>query len=350
MAVLRQKNGNDLAFDRLASKKYSNALQLTQRALQNSKSARSDEALATVLLLGIHELVIMDRPRCESSRISVHLIGAIKLLQLRGVEQMNYAWGRMMVLRTFTEIMTSCLYHRWPVPASIMDFQRSIRHTMHPEEMAVANLMEIAARLCNVLYRPVVDKTSEMLEALVAIDEDLDGWAQKSVTPRLSFERVPIENPDKSFLTYWDSYSNHISGLVWNTYRCMLILLNERLLSMSQDWAAGLEAKNQAYYAQRAPSRIAELCEGICRSVPFFLGEEGSTHAWLEESQEPPTMYGGMAMLIPLCVAADCKQVSPPVHSWLVHQISRLARDTRIAGAQAFLKRLRDESSQGVGP
>lgn len=275
----------------------------------------------------------------DDKMISVHIGGAIKLLRLRGTSQMSTIWGSRMVLRTCVETVNACLYCRKPIPRAFIDFQRSVRHKMHPEELAVGDLTEIGAKLCHVLSQSTemsFNTKTDAMEALASIVQELDLWALNSVTPRLSMEKVAVQNPDKSFLTYWESYYNHIAGSIRNTYQCMLIQSQEEVLRLSRTLRVQSTNTRVTGFVQRAPARIVESAEAICRSVPFFLGEKGITHTWIEEPAEPPTMYGAMSILMPLRIAVIPECIPPPTKNWMFQQIDRIARDTGIARARCL--------------
>lgn len=342
LAFLQQRDPSDQALQHFAIRRYFSALRLTSRALQDQTLAKSDEALATVLLLAVHELVAMERSAKGDEIMSVHLEGAIKLLQLRGTSQMATIWGRRMVLRTSIETVNACLYCRKPIPHTFINFQRSVRHKMHPEELAVADLTEIGVNLCHVLSQSTeksFDTKADAFEALATIIQELDLWALNSITPRLSVEKVPVQNPDKSFLTYWESHHNHIAGSVRNTYQCMLIQSQEEVLRLSRTLQVQSNNARLPELIRRAPFRIVESAEAICRSVPFFLGEKGSTHTWTEEPAEPPSMYGAISILTPLRIAVSPECIPLPTKDWAFQQIHRIARATGVARARFLLCR-----------
>ncbi|KAK4496373.1 hypothetical protein PRZ48_012353 [Zasmidium cellare] len=319
----------------LASKKYLSALQQTQTALQDPKRARSDETLATVLLLGLHELVAVDDSSSDRSRLSVHLNGAIKLLELRGNNQLTSFCNSRMYDRTCTQLMFSSIMSRRPIPDTMLKISRGLRHQMHYEEISGADLLEISARLCSLLH--AVDRTEtiesivEIFHGLVALEHEIAAWEQ-ALSWRFDVSKQPIENPDKSFLRYQESYLNRLAGSSRNRYRCIRIAINEEILHLAETrpHLLDLAGPSAPFTLERAKATILTMSQEICQSVPYFLGQD-SCRDWREESLDPPTMFGGSAMLMPLYFAANPKRISPAMHQWLLQQVSRIGRETGLS-------------------
>ncbi|KAF2166933.1 hypothetical protein M409DRAFT_54695 [Zasmidium cellare ATCC 36951] len=333
--VALPKENRNMAMMNLASRKYLSALQQTQTALLEPRRAKSDETLATVLLLGLHELVAVDDHPSDRSRLSVHLNGAIKLLELRGDHQLTSFCNSRMYDRACTQIMYTSIMSRRPMPSAMLKVSRGLRHQMHQEEISGADLLEMSARLCLALN--AVDRAAtiedhvSIFHALVALENEIVAW-ENSLSWRFDVSKQPIENPDKSFLRFQESYLNRLAGSSRNRYRCVRIVINEEIVRLAETHPQILDlaGADAPFTVERAKATILSMSQEICQSVPYFLGQD-SCRDWREESLDPPTMFGGSAMLMPLYFAANPKRISPAMHQWLLQQVSRIGRETGLS-------------------
>lgn len=339
LAALPKEN-KTVATKNFASQNYLSALRQTHIALLDPKRAKSDETLATVLLLGLHELVAVEDSATDRNRLSVHLSGAIRLLELRGDKQLTSFCNSRMYDRVCTQMMYTSILSRRQIPFAILRISRGLRHQMHQEEISGADLLELSARLCMMLE--AIDRAestkdiADIFHILVSLENEITVW-ENSLSWRFDVSKQPIANPDKSFLRYQESYLNRLAGSSRNRYRCVRIVINEEIVRIAETHpeVMSIAGADAPFTVERAKATIQSMSQEICQSVPYFLGQD-SYRDWREESLDPPTMFGGSAMLMPLYFAANPKRISPAMHQWLLQQVSRIGKETGLSKVGAM--------------
>lgn len=205
---------------------------------------------------------------------------------------------------------------------------------MHQEEISGADLLELSARLCMMLE--AVDRaesTKDMVDIfhiLVSLENEIVVW-EHNLSWRFDVSKQPIENPDKSFLRFQESYLNRLAGSSRNRYRSVRVVINEEILRIAETHPQVLDiaGADAAFIVERAKATIQSMAQEICQSVPFFLGQD-TCRDWREDPI-PPTIFGGLAMLMPLYFAANPKRISPAMHQWLLQQVARIGKETGLS-------------------
>ncbi|KXT14161.1 hypothetical protein AC579_9265 [Pseudocercospora musae] len=330
-----------------AREQYVSAVRETQKALQDPNRATSDETLATVLLLGLYEFVDAEEPQFNtSSRLSMHLEGSIKLLQLRGDAGMDHMSGTRMFHRICSQVVLGCMHRRLRIPEALLSFADSMHKHLHAEEMMALEVVKIAAQLCGILASTTVVEPSEAVDhfnTLLSLEHQLAAWEQRT-SFRYHCRREPLRNSESAKripLRHQDTYFSHIAASCVNRYRSVRIVVNEEMIRLFEMvptliTAAGVEGNRQC---QVASITIAKMSEEIAYSLPFFFGEE-TCHLNVSEqdgidSKPRAGMHAATVTLMPIYFSAT-QRVSPEMYRWLMRYLNWIGQSLGIGRANAL--------------
>ena len=111
---------------RRARQRYSLALRLTNAALRCPQSAKNNATLLTVFLLYLYEKLTRKSVHDDSGE-SMHLSGAITLLQLSGASQFDDDAVRLLLFRQVSmSVFLKCLRHGDEAPPYLLSMRQSI--------------------------------------------------------------------------------------------------------------------------------------------------------------------------------------------------------------------------------
>lgn len=315
LALAQQADDRRLVYE--ATSKYSHALRQTQVALKCPVRARSDEAVATVALLALHERV------SSGACSSVHLDGAAELLKYRGKSQFETSSDRRLFARLITPIVLDCLYLKRPVPRGLIELSKVGKSTLLIEESTWLDVVELAARLCDIISTdsnvPWKDHLA-IYEDLVDIERCLSTWPQTH-TDRFDYFRRESQSGPKCY----DTYRVHIAASVWNAYRCLCIETNAQIITYASELIVsrpGPSTESFLARIQKAKTTIQAMSQDICYSIPFFMSTGGGGNF---------TMYGCSALLVPLFYALREPCLPQSLNDWAISQLGTISRQTSFA-------------------
>ncbi|GIZ44051.1 hypothetical protein CKM354_000726000 [Cercospora kikuchii] len=324
----------------IAGEKYSKSLCQVQKSLQDPRLAQTDETVATVILLGLYELVDSGGNSKDGQRLLLHLTGAVQLMQLRGKEAILGVEHHMMYQRVASQIELCCLHERQRIPTALLKLEKPLRSRFHAEEVMTADLMYIAARLCEVLTSTrVVDPAAILMniDCLVAIEGDLNIWFNRR-SPRFHAERLPLRNPGEKFLEHKDVYQNDIGASVMNRYRCIRIAANEEIVRLLEMEFELTSTRDNAQRLNHALACILAVSEDIAYSLPYFFGDDsGLRYPTVHASEGRPLMYSGLSCLMPIYLASNPERVSNDMFRWTMRHLEIIAYDIGIPQARSLL-------------
>ena len=335
------KHMADRSLRLLATEKYAAALRQTQRALRDPVLSKKDETMATIVLLGLHELVGSDEIETDGDRLSAHLTGAIELMQLRGDIGMVHVDQHKMYHRVSSQVELCCLHGRRPIPAALLAFEKSMRVHFHAEEIMAAELLHIAARLCELLASTTLIELSRVKNDILyleQIEEDLKAWVT-CLSFRFRAERVPLCMSAENFLTHQDVYYNDIAASVMNRYHCIRIVANEEIVRLVKARMASKHSQqSDPKRLSDATSTISKISDDVAHSLPHFFGSEACrSHPGLGSGIDRPNMYCGLACLMPIYYASNPERVPPAMYKWMLRHLEIIAFDIGIPQARPLL-------------
>ena len=114
-ATFAQRTGRRAYMNR-ATQTYGLALTRVNAALRNPVTAVLDQTLASILLLAVFEATVFPGAR-SPEEWTTHLLGATRLLQLRGLDQFQSEVGRHLHNHITNNICASCMQRMVSLPA-----------------------------------------------------------------------------------------------------------------------------------------------------------------------------------------------------------------------------------------
>ncbi|PYI05206.1 hypothetical protein BO78DRAFT_387889 [Aspergillus sclerotiicarbonarius CBS 121057] len=356
---------------RLAWQEYAVALRATNDALRDPLSVKSNSTLGAVLLLSTYEM-ITSNPADRLRSWQKHVNGATKLLELRGMEQLNSRPG----LELFTLVRMQNVGH--PAPdgwiLGLMDswqaisniFYRSVSHNTpwmaalskaarskrSEHFQAIEDLYDLLIRLSDLSLRvhlarahhnPVRDLQQLIPEALL-LDADVESW-RTSLSPFWRYFIVDDSQPGfkncphfpKHCRRYHVYYNGNLASL-WNNYRLMRIVVNEMIRKMSLSLWEQQKAPECQQMVYRSVAIMKELVDDICASVPYhFTSGE--------------TAFGAVIRTLwPLFIAGNSSGANSATREHIAQMLEVIGDTAGLQQALSMARLLRNEGMLDVIP
>ncbi|KAI2849988.1 transcriptional regulator family: Fungal Specific TF [Aspergillus niger] len=335
---------------RVAGEEYGRALIATNNALRDPVSAKSDSTLGAVILLGMYEW-----NACSGlmQGWSQHVRGATKLVELRGMEQLNSETG----LELFTLVrlqnaisgvfIRSRRYKSAKITALTKLAQAKKDRNSQPIEVFYDILMELHNLSVEVDDAAVVDDSIGTLSILISkalhLDTDLRAWTM-SLGPHWQYSVVDTHSNPKSrphIPLHSDTYHMYKAvGVVsmWNHYRQTRIILHEMIRSMGlRLW--GLQGTSECQQIVfDSIDTIKQMTDDLCASVPYhFVSGE-------------VTFPAVIRLLWPLFVAGDCAGAEPATKEWIIQTLELIGNTTGIQQGLGLAHMLRNGHTRNFIP
>ncbi|KAJ5570578.1 uncharacterized protein N7459_010008 [Penicillium hispanicum] len=350
-SICRIQNSPELK--RIAGEEYSTALLTTNEALKESVSAKSDSTLAAILSLGMYEIIT-----CQASDLmrtwSNHAKGAMKLLELRGVEQLSSPTGLELFTIVRLQNAISNVFFRLPgfnTPglATLSKVARA-KHDVYtlPIEEFYQVLIELNGLAVEVDAAELEDDPAESLRLLIGkalyLDANLRSWAM-SLSP--AWRYTVIDDPcshlgdNTGFPVYGGRrhlYQRVTFVSMWNHYRQLRIIVNEMIRSMSlRLWKAQRPPECQQTVSQSI-AIINQMADDLCTSISYYFTSD-------------QTSFGAaLRLLWPLFVAANCAGTDPATKEWILQALNIIGSTTGIQQAIGMSQLLRKGNILGMIP
>lgn len=123
---------------------HGKALRSTKKALANPSQACLDETIATVYLLGLHELL---SPSSDRGSWSVHVQGSLQLLRARGPDQLRTSRGRQIFRLVHTPILLDAMRNGTEPPRESLHLVRKMQAQMPPRNLFPSLVSELFYRV-----------------------------------------------------------------------------------------------------------------------------------------------------------------------------------------------------------
>ncbi len=269
-----------------ARRQYVKALRLTNEALRSPTDAKKDSTLLAIMILGIFEIAT----GCNQKSLQAwaeHVSGAAALLSLRGMERLRTIADRRMFAQVCTNIVTSCIQRRLPIPTHIIELRAQIaKHIpqLDPGWCFLESMIAFA-NFRSETGRGIISDPQAILSKAMKIDGEVQAMFLYA-PPEWQYEIVFTDDTDcrihnGSYHVYYDYWVFQL----WNGMRTTRILLNEQIREVI---LAGLSSKpplflGPEYTAQVQISTdvILQMQADILATVPQHTGYVGNTHASL---------------------------------------------------------------------
>ncbi|PWY89240.1 Zn(II)2Cys6 transcription factor [Aspergillus heteromorphus CBS 117.55] len=329
-----------------ARREYSTALSETNAALCDQARATSDSTLAAVLLLGLFEIVTCDTPALMA-RWANHIDGAMKMVELRGAEQLRTPTGLGLFMQLRSQFVLSNIYRKKSTPTWLLELSQDAVEQQDLQNGSMEQLFAYLTKTSDLCARISVgthDGPTAIIYEAMKMDADLVAWAL-SVDPSWQYSRINI-TPDSEtdplfspiYGDYYHIYSNINSAVLWNTYRLTRIVVHEIIGAVCQrvcEISGGENAEHRAAI-RRSEELSLQMAEDICASVPFVFRYSASVCPGL------PQASGGIFRLHwALFVAADCLGSTPPLQAWILDCLDQIGYNSGVQQALSMSKILR---------
>ncbi|KAN0110862.1 hypothetical protein V8E51_007249 [Hyaloscypha variabilis] len=159
----------------LAHSQYCQAVRRTKQALSNPKEYLTDDTLASVLHLGLFEVISFDESTVQASWCA-HRFGALEMVKLRGIEQLNTHVGRELYVAVLVGIRTICVRRQTKLPQWVMEFESKASkildaHPIYHIRRILDDFADIQLRqsICTSFNTEIINQCLQLDEAISTI-------------------------------------------------------------------------------------------------------------------------------------------------------------------------------------
>ena len=346
---ISQDNSELMKYARLF---YCKTLTRTNAALASTETALLDSTLVSVLLLGLYES-LSSTSRLSTVAWSAHTQGALELVRLRGVQQLQTPIGRRLFAQTANHVRGSCIYSQVPIPESFLELSKTARPflsvNMPPMKLGfmLDKIASFAARIRKVTSVKVYPA---LLEELISLEreaqnvEDMlpDDWHYQVLPPQSNTADSngstmhSEDDPITAYQCLAHKYPGYWCARFWNVIRVMRIFFNadRRLIvtAIERAVAADKTGELSRHFEDidteairvAAESTTVAAVRDILASVPhFFDGTGGSS-----------PIEATRSLIWPLTIAARASARGSPAQQYALKTLKRITNRSRIP--QAF--------------
>ena len=180
-----------------------------------------------------------------------------------------------------------------------------------------------------------------LFECLVEVRNHLFEW-EESLPPLYKYNRLTFDTCEGFPLGYYLTYNDFWIASIWNTYRCIALLVNELILDYLGTAASQFSSDSLSIAA--ADKRFAQDCmdtaiADICATIPFYLGLDRNTGT-SNPSIGMPRAAVCESLIWPLYLAASSTQ-SREEKDWIAKQLDDISCLIGNRQAAAFANVLR---------
>ncbi|KAK0628002.1 White-opaque regulator 1 [Lasiodiplodia hormozganensis] len=298
------RHSHNPEFEKLAWRRYLDAIRVTNEALRDPAVATKDSSLLAVIILGLFES-ISGRTRQSLEAWENHVNGAAALISLRGRRQLETAVGRRMLMQITSSLLISCLQRDVPFPEPI-------------KEIMLDTTTDNFIDRTNPLYRlreimvSVADFRAQWRQgvvwdcrAIVKRSRELDNEMTTliSTLPKSWLYSVVHTSDDPEIVVngYYHIYPSFWQAQVWNSMRtCRLLLLSMTRRALLAGFARTPPIFDQPQDMQafaECTATLYQLQAEVQASVPQHIG-------YLSAVRQR-ARYSGVYPLSPVTVNAD---------------------------------------------
>ncbi|KAE8143596.1 hypothetical protein BDV38DRAFT_231710 [Aspergillus pseudotamarii] len=331
-----------------ARHEYSAALSATSIALRDRECAQSDSTLAAVELLSLYEILT-----CEGApligRWLNHIEGGVKLIELRGFDQVQHQAGLELFTQIRTQIALGNLYKKQRTPSWLLDLSKeALKHRGDTGDQVLDYFFRILVEvgdLIAAINESAFAHPAIILQRALNLDAKLITWAM-SIDPRWKYTVVKVKKPDDENDTlhhiygdHYHIYPNSTVSMAWNNYRFIRIILHGIIGYLSDTHFQASEGEGSYQQSERQSTAISQqLAEDICASVPYHLGMTGSSDG---PTLGIPFAGGVLRLMWPLFIASDCRGASLKMREWIAQCLEKIGRGVGINMAVTMSQILR---------
>ncbi|CAI6307209.1 unnamed protein product [Periconia digitata] len=295
---------------RTARVKHLKVLQQLSKQLQDKDLALSDSSITTCILLAAFETLVADDP-VPNGPYMTHLLGAVKLLELRGDSQMHTDLGYSIWLKLRNMILVDCLRLGRQLPGAINRYlesdARRAQQEFYPDFFMIMDSL-CALRDDQKANGYVRAETFERTQRLHEEFEDrCERLCQHVSDARPAAESVDHENNAETTYRFFSLAS------AWMFVQCTRVIFADIFL----DWSRAEHGKDPTLITLAAMQHDAQQHQHCCQIV-----QDGVSYylAHFAANKTATRIHGGIYMLWPLGLFLSLSTVSVNRLKWVVEQ------------------------------
>lgn len=307
---------NSAAVMKEARREYATALRLTNSALRSPVDAKRDSTLLSIMILSIYETVAGNNQKSFKSWAE-HIHGAAALVKLRGLDQLQTAEGRRMVIQVTSNLLISCIQRAIALPNHILDLRAEIKKLIDESEPAW-QVQELMIKFC--AFRAArnngaINDPRIILANALEID---DQFMTIFTNPPLSWRyETRYSNMDAEHV--WNGsyhvYYDYWVAQLWNAMRTCRMLLHEAirdaLLQGFQSRPPVFSGIEHTAQFQLSTDILYQMQAEVLASVPQHIGFSPSR----SRASDPGTQ--SVDKMQPLTFNDSAARISPVLKSFI---------------------------------
>ncbi|KAI4235404.1 MAG: hypothetical protein LQ352_008093 [Teloschistes flavicans] len=346
-------------YRQLSHSYFGKALLKASKAIRDPVESVQDDTLMSVLILSFYEVGGADTLKrvlaaSEATPISgVHDSGAVALVKHRGKQNGTSELSARLLLAVQTQVVDHCIETSAPFGKTSADLD-SLRPTNF--ENAASRLTSLSARLTDLMafanpilrscQLPSTDQLAEILNYASDVEAQVSTWPSYvpedwRYKPSHTFDDLPsYESKLYVYNRRCDIYQDIWIASTWNSYRSTQLVIQYLILQT----LAYLNPDHHTPLGRRiftAICRVQEMCDDICASVPFNLGNktfggpfDRKEVRYPDDGVSKPTDdyrksaagLGGRFLIEPLKTAKKAICLREGQSEWIGRQIERIQR------------------------
>ncbi|QSZ31434.1 hypothetical protein DSL72_000999 [Monilinia vaccinii-corymbosi] len=280
----------------LALEQYTKALRVVNLALQNPVHQKTDQTLASILLLGFFETITQEK--ASITAWGSHIDGAVQIVRMRGKKQLRTKVGvalfqsvrGQMLVNSLSSSKTPMLGTDWWCADAQKDEGSAFVNRLN---LQVAELRGDLNRI--LMSHPRSAETnalvSEIMHRALEVEQDYQRWEDTQTKNTVAWvDNVPGGDITKADVCPGrvDLYSDVFACSAWNIARVSRIFIAAIVIRSAAWLCYPVDYRTTPEYAQM--SRMGqEMISDIIASVPFMFG----WHLDSEGRLKPGDIMGG---------------------------------------------------------
>ena len=354
-----------------ARKRYVHAIQATNRAIQDPIRVRKDDTLLAVLLLGLYE-VMTCTTQPNMCLWENHINGAMALVRLRGVQQMQSRLGIRLLSQATASVAISAHRSKSEAPKELTSFVALGLQYANKGDPSW-NFRLISIRSAN--FRAAIEQGSlrdpdVIIATAMEIDQDFVTLSRK-LPPSWQYEVHHVEQADSHVLYEGTYHLYAVYGIAHglNAWRVSRLQVNESIWEqLFRHDTLLLSSQDRATLISRVESTITGLCSEICATVPQYveLPTEPSVSVSVCRMQSPPSVISdapshstessesgfthstrSYGIIWPLMAVANCIIPNKSRRAWVINRLQYISKHMRNPQAHLALELLEGKLDSG---
>ncbi|OAL32767.1 hypothetical protein AYO20_07723 [Fonsecaea nubica] len=309
-----------------ARETYLSALPLVKSAVATTEFLASDSTLLAVLLLDLFEKITNRSPISSDAWMS-HVKGALALVKLRRIQQLQTYIGLRLSVRLFTNMLISCVAGDFPIPPALVKLRSDIQPHVDAKDpkWRVSGLVMKYANFRGQVKEGVL-APSDIITQAKKLDSEFGSLARE-MPPSWVSHRVSVPTGSPSVLEqYYDVYPDYFTAQTCNVIRIMRILLNNLIRTTYINIISGsTDNPPHGLNIAFASHIIDTMAREICATGPQF--SQRPAHS------SPFRKLHAYTLLFPFYVAAIFASPETKVRDWVIQQLKCLSRDFGLRNA-----------------